>query len=551
MWGLKPLSSIAQSNSDASQTSVGARLDPRPSFVNTADAALPGAEEVIVDVPSVFHWARFQRGEINGWRYTLYPDGSANVVSAGNLLAVPIRLDCRSGLACTIARPDGTAGRVTASGAPRPPMPQNPDANAVAEYLAEWMLAGTGFSPAAQTLPTPKLPAIKSEKPKQVATVADRPVTLDAGIPAAPADTTTAAALPESTALTPPLDETTPEAEAVIVAGLEAGAETETAAGAEADQTLETEDGTLLAEEIAEDIPTGPAPLCAEPDPVMPSLCLDPPNREAPPEVASTDTDTATGTGATLRVPSVGDAAAIKTPAPKAPAKTTKAKKDTVLGRLGLDCTLTGSTSLGFVAEGSKTGSVGKPRLSLGCNSKITDKLSLRFSLVKYINAGEQSASDPDFTYSFTYRYSDQLTFNYADYSGQFGGPKGGIWNALNNGTLRASYKLPKITLPNDKDVACSTSAKLPAIFDHSLNISCGYAVTDKLRIGGTLSLYMPHKQGDYDPDYTYTASYRVNDDLLISYSNYSNNRWAWNRGKDPGPGFTGGSLSFTYGLKF
>jgi hypothetical protein len=206
---------------------------------------------------------------------------------------------------------------------------------------------------------------------------------------------------------------------------------------------------------------------------------------------------------------------------------------------------------LGFVAEGSKTGSVGKPRLSLGCNSKITDKLSLRFSLVKYINTGEQSASDPDFTYSFTYRYSDKLTFNYADYSGQFGGPKGGIWNALNNGTLRASYKLPKFKLPNDKDVACSTSAKLPAIFDHSLNISCGYAVTDKLRIGGTLSLYMPHKQGDYDPDYTYTASYRVNDDLLISYSNYSNNRWAWNRGKDPGPGFTGGSLSFTYGLKF
>ena len=75
--------------------------------------------------------------------------------------------------------------------------------------------------------------------------------------------------------------------------------------------------------------------------------------------------------------------------------------------------------------------------------------------------------------------------------------------------------------------------------------------MTDKLRVGVTANLYMPDKQGDYDPDYTYTASYRPAKDWLISYGNYSNNRWRWNRGKDPGPGITGGSLSVTYSFKF
>lgn len=507
LWALEPLSLFAQSNQTVQLAPENTRLTPRPSFVNTADPALPGAEEVIVDVPSVFHWARFQRGEINGWRYTLYPDGSATVVSADNLLANPITLDCQSGIACKIARPDGSGRSVAAVGAPRPDAPQKPDGNAVAQYLAEWVLAGTGFSPEVVSLPNPKLPALTltAPKPKKADVLAASAASSEAGI------------------LSEPLEGLTPEQESVA------------AAEAFEAETIE---------------PEGPAPLCAEPDPIMPSLCLDPPAEvtaaraatpeSAPPPRAASIGDNGPKPGNTASLKQQAASTSRITPAPK-----------TVLGRLGLDCSITGSTSLGFVSKGSSAGSIGKPRLSLGCNSKLTEKLSLRFAVLKYINAGEQTVDDPDFTYAFTYRYSDKLTFNYSNYSGQFGGAKGGIWNALNDGTLRGSYKLPVIKLPNGKQTACSTSAKLPNPFDNSLNISCGYAVTDKLRIGGTLNLYMPHKQGDFDPDYTYTASYRVSKDLLISYSNYSNNRWAWNRGKNPGPGLTGGSLSFTYGLKF
>jgi hypothetical protein len=499
VWALEPLSSFAQSSQDEQQTPANLQLTPKSSFVNTADAALPGAEEVIVDVPSVFHWARFQRGEINGWRYTLYPDGSATVISAENLLANPIKLQCQSGVACQIARPDGTRLSVPAVGAPRPNAPQSPDGNAVAQYLAEWVLAGTGFSPVVVSPPDPQLPAIKIAvaEPVQRSTLTQGSVSAEAAIS------------PE------PLEDATEE--------------------------------LAVAPE-----PEGPAPLCAEPDPIMPSLCLDPPTGTSPP------IDTRAASTPITRVPSIGDdganpmpsnTASLK-PQAAAPARG-KSAPNTALGRLGLDCSITGSTSLGFVSEGSSAGSIGKPRLSLGCNSKLTEKLSLRFALLKYINAGEQTVDDPDFTYAFTYRYSDKLTFNYSNYSAQFGGANGGLWNALNDGTLRASYKLPSITLPNQKQAACSTSARLPNPFNNSLNISCGYAVTDKLRVGGTLNLYRPNAQGDYDPDYTYTASYRVSDDLLISYSNYSNNRWAWNRGKNPGPGLTGGSLSVTYGLKF
>jgi hypothetical protein len=505
VWALEPLSSFAQSDQGEQQSPL---WTPNPSFVNTADAALPGAKEVIVDVPSVFHWARFQRGEIDGWRYTLYPDGSATVVSADNLVANPIKMECRSGVACKIVRPDGTVTIVPAVGAPRPDAPKNPDGNAVAQYLAEWVLAGTGFSPVVVSLPELQLPAIKIET-------------------AGPAKT---AASKRSSAPT----------KAAISSEMLEGANSE-------QENVAVEE--MPPGEIPE--PEGPDPLCAEPDPIMPSLCLDPPTETTPPLTTSAKSAPVTS------APSIGvddpDPMHNNAPAKQQAAALLRAKPapETVLGRLGLDCSITGSTSLGFVSKGSSAGSIGKPRLSLGCNSKLTKKLSLRFALLKYINAGEQTVDDPDFTYAFTYRYSDKLTFNYSNYSARFGGANGGIWNALNDGTLRASYKLPSITLPNQKQVACSTSARLPNPLNNSLNISCGYAVTDKLRVGGTLNLYRANAQGDYDPDYTYTASYRVSDDLLISYSNYSNNRWAWNRGKSPGPGLTGGSLSVTYGLKF
>jgi hypothetical protein len=495
-------------------------LSPGASFVNTADPAVPDAEEVVVDVPSVFHWARYQRGEINGWRYALYPDGSGTVARVDDVLEKPFTMDCQSGVSCTITRPDDTSFSVPATFSIRPVPPVDPKGEGVAQYLAEWVLAGTG-KPKVVTLPLRlDLPKLAAQRPAPKPTV------------------------PQIAAL-PQLPVGTAQAAAQVLDG---GGTARLAAAEGASLPLEIAGSDVAEPDNAE--PEGPAPLCAQPDPFIPTLCLDPHfgTKEAAPE--SSANGVAAPAGRSTKEES-GSALAGGSPSRKATAARKPAKPDGYLDRIGLDCSLTGSTSLGYVASGSSSSSIGKPRLSLGCNKKITDKLSLRFSLLKYVIPGHQSDFDPDFTYAFTYLHSDELTFSYSNYSGRFGGADGGILNALADGTLRGSYKLPKINLPNNKETACSASLRLPNPINDSLNISCGYAVTDKLRLNGTLNLYRPHAQGEYDPDYTYTASYRVNKDLVITYSNYSNNRFPWNKGNSPGPGLSGGSLSFSYALKF
>ena len=462
IWLLSPVSLFAQTQQDAlddGQPQFDALMPPGSSFVNTSDLASPNAEEVIIDVPNVFHWARYQQGYIGGWQYVLYPDGSAKVTHAGILPGKPFTLECQSGVSCQITRPDGTLFSVLAVGAPRPSIPASTQGNVVARYLAEWILAGTGRPPLAPR--TKRLPPTTS---------------------------------------------------------------TSEADGPEQGQT-------------SADIPV---PLCSEPDHFLPSLCAEPIASPAP------------------RAPSNRDAKAGRVGSERKASSSSKeakpkiaAEPDRFLKRIGAKCSITASASLGFLNSGSSDQSNGKPRVSLGCSTNLTERLSMRFSLLKYANARDQAADDPDFTYAFLYRYSDKLSFSYSNYTARFNGPNGGFQDALKDGILRGSYKLPRIQLPNKKQVACSASFRLPNPLDDSLNISCGYAVTEKLRIGATFTFYLPNVQGDFDPDYTYTASYRFSKDLLLTYSNYSNNRWPWNKGKNPGPGFTGGSLSLTYALNF
>lgn len=474
IWLFSPVSLFAQTHQDVTAQQDGmaqqndmadqqaqsyALLAPGSDFVNTSDPAAPDAEEVIVDVPSVFHWARYQRGDINGWQYVLYPDGSAKVTQAGVLPGKPFSLECQSGISCKITRPDGTSFGVAAVGAPRPAIPVSSQGSAVAKYLAEWILAGTGSPPLARrsVRVQPTAPTNETDDPEQERTAAEIPV-----------------------------------------------------------------------------------PICSEPDHFLPSLCADP--IASPAARAPSTRDAKVGRIVSKRAASTGS---------KEAKPDIAAEPDSFLKRIGLNCSITASTSLGFLNSGSSDQSNGKPRVSLGCNSNLTERLSMRFSLVKYANASDQAADDPDFTYAFLYRYSDKLSFSFSNYTARFIGPNGGFQNALTDGILRGSYKLPRIQLPNKKQVACSASFRLPNPLDDSLNISCGYAVTEKLRIGATFNFYLPDVQGDFDPDYTYTASYRFSKDLLLSYSNYSNNRWPWNRGKNPGPGFSGGSLSLTYALNF
>ena len=57
--------------------------------------------------------------------------------------------------------------------------------------------------------------------------------------------------------------------------------------------------------------------------------------------------------------------------------------------------------------------------------------------------------------------------------------------------------------------------------------------------------------QRPWDPDYTYSATWKVTDRLRVGYGNYAANRFPWNRGDGPGAGLRDGTLSLTYDLSF
>ena len=207
-----------------------------------------------------------------------------------------------------------------------------------------------------------------------------------------------------------------------------------------------------------------------------------------------------------------------------------------------LSCAITASASLVALHPDTNTRGSAKPRFSLGCSARVTEKLTVRGALVAYPIGSSKKDWDPDFTYAFTYRATDRINLTYSNYSASFS--DGGLASGLFNGKLRASLQFPAIPLPADRSMACNGSIQLPDPTEASLNLSCGFAVTEKLRLSATVQLYADGAQESYQPDYTYTASYRITDGWLLSYSNYSNNRWPWNRGTSTGVCFIGRKIS-------
>lgn len=466
--------------------------------LNTTDPAAPEAEEVIIDLPSAFHTTRFQRGYLGEWVYVIYPDGTAKILSGGAVAQRMYFLTCTLAVSCEITGRDGEAFSVPATREPRPAPPVAPDAKAAATYIARWILAGTGPEPVPEPEPepvvvvsTPAPPVLTEEEQIALAEAAEAEAVENES------DAELAAAAQQSEAMPPPsdLDEACPE-----VAGFLPD---------ECHQTL--------------------APV------TVPPLIATPRTRPASSSAAQAATPSSSQTTAQTR-------AAPTAPAPEA--------DQSFFERIKLSCAVTATTSLQDGSD-NPTLSFEKPRASLGCSTNLTRRLSFRFALVGYLFPEDRASSDPDYTYAFNYKVSDKINLGYSNYSAQFGGENGNFLDGLLNGTLRASYKLPTIHLPNDKSLPCSASVALPDPVAKSFNLSCGYAVTDKLRVGGTAYLYAPDAQDTYDPDYSYSASYKVNDKVLVSYSNYSNNRWPWNKGDAPGPGILGGNLSLTYKFSF
>lgn len=238
------------------------------------------------------------------------------------------------------------------------------------------------------------------------------------------------------------------------------------------------------------------------------------------------------------------------TPASASPSDAQPAMPEGIVARYSIACSLTGSINLGILAADADNRTSAKPRASLGCSARATDRLSVRLALIGYANPADQAPWDPDYSYAFTFRLNDTLSLGYSNYSARFTS-EGGAVRGLFDGKVRATARLPAIPLPNDKTIPCSLSIGLPQPARESLNLSCGYAVTPKLRIGATAHVYAPGAQGTYQPDFSYTASYQIGDQWRLSYANYSNNRWPWNRNEAASAALTGGSISLTRTIRF
>ncbi|APX24096.1 MAG: hypothetical protein CML50_12875 [Rhodobacteraceae bacterium] len=272
--------------------------------------------------------------------------------------------------------------------------------------------------------------------------------------------------------------------------------------------------------------PSGNA-TCVQPDPFYPDAC----------RAAATPPAAAAPASAPARQPVQ----------PSAP----EDERMTLAERFRLSCSVSSGATLQYADDEDQHTRYGKLKVSLGCYARLSEKLSMQASVISYPIKGQQAPWDPDFTYSFTYKVTDRISLNYSNYSARFSGGDSNFVSSILKGSLRGYYKLPDLPIGETRKAACSVGIGLPDPREHSLTLGCSMGVTDKLRVGLTGYAYPKGVQEPWNPDYTYTASYQVNDRIQVSYANYSNNRLPWNRADTPGPGPLGGSVTVSYKLKF
>ncbi|MDO6591880.1 hypothetical protein DS901_12880 [Loktanella sp. D2R18] len=482
-------------------------------LVDTSILVVPNAIEIIVDVPSAFHWSRYQYGPLGDFTYTIYPDGSAKIMSGSERLIEVAQIECAAALMCTIIMPDDSIFTVPVEQGLRPVLPDTFDASSAAIYVARWILTGTApmFVAEPQTVPVP-------------------PENGPSG---------TGLANSDENAVQPVIEtaiEFTEEPSDLENVDVEGGTRQDTSSSI---ATLGVgPQGPVVDVEPNVENNHASEIQCDEVDPFFPELCTGPrPQQEIVPEITTPPVVTV--------APHLAPTGALaQTPAE--PVVLPEVEPDDEGWSFSdLSCSATASASLAALDGGNA-----KPRISLGCGTQITDRLSVRGALIGYAIPSQQEDFDPDYTYAVNYKVNDRVNVSYSNYSASFSNTDGAL-SGLLEGNLRASFKLPDIPLPNDRLLPCTASTGLPDPTGSSVNLSCGYAITPDLRVGATVYLYLTGEQDELSPDYSYTLSYRINDSFRVSYNNYSNNRFPWNRGSSPRPGLTGGSISLSHQIEF
>ncbi|MGH1578574.1 hypothetical protein [Planktotalea sp.] len=438
---------------------------PASQQIDTSKLLVPNASEVVFDFKNASGSSRYQSGVVGDWKYVLYPDGTTLVSHKNAQTSSTLTIECEMAVSCDVTAGDKDVLSVNAIAAPRPDIPVDTDAEGVARFLAQSILAETGTplpAPVTQELPLSE----DAEASKQRDAIVDVPQLS-----------------PEST---------TAEAE--------------------------------------------PAPVTAKPNRVKPSTRAASPRKHQTPKVKRRTSPTPK----------------IKLQKAEIPVSAKVEKPElSFVKRYKLACSVSATASLHSLNQDEDENRTSKPRVNFACYARLSNKLSGRVSLVRYLNPSEQQPWDPDITYAFDYKVTDKIKLGYSNYSGRIGGSGNTFGKLLTSGTLRASVKLPQINLPFDKKANCSASIRLPDPKQSSARLFCGVRLSDKLSVAGTVHAYFPGRQESYQPDFTYTATYKISDLWSLTYSNYGNNRFPWNQASSPGRGILGGSLNLSYKIKF
>lgn len=482
----------------------------REALIDPAIPFSPDGQLGRTDTPSVFVWSVYQYGRAAGWYYRIYPDASAVFSPSPRLDSDRITVTCLRNDGCVVSRKAGDR-RITSPTKATFPDGATADGDRVAEAYVAWVLSQLAKS---EPIPVPGPAASQARPAKPPGT--ERPPIMNQR-PARP-----------PTAATP----------SEVTAALQSELVRHAFYQGPIDGILGTRTRAAIRRaEAAESMP--------ETGTVSQHLLERLRQRQIPPPAPPQPSGTPPGRS------SYGPAIILP--------------EGSKLKKMGLECSTSAGYTFEYYDDATNSTRAGKLQNFWTCGLSPVERIYLRGSVVIYPMGDQQQPWDPDYTYSISYRITDQIALEYANYSGnRWPWHREGGTGGFSAGSIRLSYDFPSLPIPallteaHRPALSCSTWGAYTPQYDKndggqgsgktSVAVSCGITPISRLTFRATAIFYpIPGQQQPWDPDYTYTATYQIDDQWSIEYANYAGNRWPWNDGEGTSQGLASGSLRLSY----
>lgn len=198
-------------------------------------------------------------------------------------------------------------------------------------------------------------------------------------------------------------------------------------------------------------------------------------------------------------------------------------------------------------------GDIGQISVNINCSGRFGDRLTFSGGLTAFPIPGKRHGGDVTYSYALNWRITDKVTLTYANYTAALAG--GRALAGLGEGRLQLSAPVARFPLGTpampDRVLTCTGFVSMARSASSNAGVNCGVNVTERLAMRFTALAYPPGTQRESDADFSYSASYALNDHVTLTYSNYSNNRWPWNRSPDQVELLRGGTLGLSYRWDF